>query len=434
MQFQYGLDQRVPFLKSLLLGLQWAAIVIASIVILGKVISVLHFSDPAALTIYLQKLLFISGVTLFCQIMWGHRLPIVPGPASVLLIGVIASQGFGMATIYSSIMIGGLLITILALSGLFRRLQKLFTSNVVAVVLLLIAFTLAPTIQGLMIDSKNGIQPLHNMGFSLSLIMLMFLCYRLLGGIWKSTLMIWAIIVGSLLYYLIFPAALADDLLSEAPWLNGFFEGMTLELSVQTGVLVSFMVCFIALSINDLGSIQAVSKMLDPTDPDKRVTRGIFFTGLANIASGFFGVIGSVNYSLSPGIMLSTDCASRFPLLPAAAILLGLAFSPALTGLIGSVPSVVIGAVLAYIMASQIAAGLIVAFKVEGGKAFPMDNGLVIGLSVLLGNMVAFLPSQVVQGIPHVIRPVIANGFVVGVISALVLDYVLINSRKPRKG
>lgn len=431
MQFEYGLDQRVPFLKSLLFGLQWAALMISFIIILGKVAAGPHFGDPFGQIIYLQKLLFLSAITLFCQIFWGHRLPLILGPSAVLLIGVVASQGFGLPTIYSSVMIGGLLITLLAVCGLFRYFQKLFTSNVVAVVLLLIAFTLAPTIQNLIIDSKSGTYLLHNMSFALGLIFLMFLFYRLLSGIWKSTLIIWALIAGSFFYFLIFPAGPGDDLFSDALWFSGFFQQMTLHLSIQPGVLISFIFCFIALSINDLGSIQAVNELLGPADIGRRITRGISVTGLANIASGFFGVMGPVNYSMSPGVIMSTRCASRFTLIPAAAITLILAFFPAATGFIGSVPSVVIGAVLAYVMTSQVAAGLIVAFRDVEREGFQFENGLVIGLSILLGTIVAFLPAQEISTLPPFLRPILGNGFVAGVVSALILEHIVVKRGTP---
>ncbi|HPA71560.1 MAG TPA: solute carrier family 23 protein, partial [Spirochaetota bacterium] len=90
---------------------------------------------------------------------------------------------------------------------------------------------------------------------------------------------------------------------------------------------------------------------------------GVMLTGLTNAASGILGVIGPVNYSLSLGVIASTGCASRFTLPPTAAMLLVLSFSPALIAFIGDVPSVVIGAVLLYIVCTQIAAGLVVAFE-----------------------------------------------------------------------
>jgi len=426
MQFEYGLDQRVPFLKSLLFGLQWAALIISCIIILGKVVGDLHFSDPLGRIIYLQKLLFLNAATLICQVLWGHRLPLIVGPSAVLLIGIIASQSFGLSAIYSSVMIGGLSITILAASGFLRYFQRLFTTNVVAVVLLLIAFTLTPTIRDLMTGSMSGINPLHSLIFAFALVFLMFFCHGLLREIWKSTLIIWVMIVGSLLYYLVFPAGQAEDLFSGVPWVTNFFQEMTLHVTIHPGVLLSFVFCFMALTINDISSIQAVMELIEPKDMEDRMTRGISFTGLANIACGFFGVIGPVNYSLSPGVMMSTKCASRFTLLPAAAIMAILAFFPAATGFIANVPAVVVGAVLAYVLTSQIAAGLFIAFRDAEGGGFRFENGLIIGLSILLGTMIAFLPDQILSTLPSLLRPVLGNGFVVGVVSALALEHVVL--------
>lgn len=422
---EYGLDQRVPFFKSLLFGLQWAAVLISSIIILGKVVGVFHFNDALNQTVYLQKLLFLSAVMLVCQVFWGHRLPVVPGPAAVLLIGVMVSRGYDMPTIYSCVLIGGIVIAVLAASGLFRYIQKLFTANVVAAVLLLIAFTLAPTIQQLILDRQNGVEPLWNLCFALTFIVLMFFFFDLLTGILKSTLIIWGMVLGSILYPIIFPQYEPVGSVSTLPFFGGILRQMLPRLNIEAGVFISFMVCYVALCVNDLGSIQAVNEFLDTTDREKRITRGMFLTGIGNIASGFFGVIGPVNYSLSTGVISSSGCASRFTLLPSGLIMLVLSFFPLAIGVIGRIPSVVIGAVLAYVMTSQIAAGLAVLFKNAEGQGLKFENGLVIGLSMLLGTAVSFLPKEVIQTFPPVLRPTLGNGFVVGVVSALILEHII---------
>jgi xanthine/uracil permease len=110
---------------------------------------------------------------------------------------------------------------------------------------------------------------------------------------------------------------------------------MLLPFSIQPGVLISFLFCYIALAINDLGAIQAVNEMLQTTDMDRRIAKGISVTGLANTASGLLGVIGPVDYTITPGIIAATRCASRFTLVPTALIMLVLAFLPSAIGFIG---------------------------------------------------------------------------------------------------
>ncbi|MGI6227569.1 MAG: xanthine permease, partial [Peptococcales bacterium] len=84
--FKYQLDEIPSWRDLLLLGLQWLVITIPTIIIIGKVVAGLHFNDSWEQTIYLQKLFFVTAITLLAQIYWGHGLPLIVGPASVLLV------------------------------------------------------------------------------------------------------------------------------------------------------------------------------------------------------------------------------------------------------------------------------------------------------------------------------------------------------------
>ncbi len=429
MQLQYGLDEKVPFIKNILFGMQWAVLLISTIIILGKVVGLIHYPDQFSQILYLRKLLIVSSVTLFIQIFLGHRLPLIPGPSAVLLIGILASASFPVSVIYTSIMTGGLIVVVLSISGLLRHVNRFFTANVISVVLILIAFTMTPAIMDLIIDKKGGVNPSYNMLFAILMIFIMFVFHRILNGIWKSTIVIWSVVLGSILYFFILQAKQPVSPY-DGPWLDSFLYNMNTDLSFHPGVMISFLFCFIALLINDLGSIQSVNEILEVKDREGRVKRGVFITGLANIFAGFMGVIGPVNFSISPGIILSTGCASRFTLIPAAVIMFILAFLPRVTGAMGSIPPVVIGAVLTYLMAIQIASGLLVAFKDAEGKGFGMENGMVIGISIFLGTVVTFLPDNVSETISPVLRPVLANGFVAGVTSAVLMEQILVKKGK----
>jgi hypothetical protein len=49
--------------------------------------------------------------------------------------------------------------------------------------------------------------------------------------------------------------------------------------------------------------------------------------------------------------------------------------------------------------------------------------------ALLLGTVIAFLPTAVVQEIPALSRPIPGNGFVVGVAAALALEHVVFRGR-----
>jgi xanthine/uracil permease len=130
MNLKYGLEGRPPFKENLVYGLQWLAVTIPAVIILGKVLGGMQGSIEAEL-LYMQKLFAVMAVSLLLQIKWGHRLPLVIGPATVLLIGILAAQDSSPAAIYSSILICGLVLTFLAASGLFAYLRRFFTPSVV---------------------------------------------------------------------------------------------------------------------------------------------------------------------------------------------------------------------------------------------------------------------------------------------------------------
>lgn len=423
MHFKYGLDERPPFSETVLYGLQWFAVTIPIIIVIGKITGAFHFTAIGDQMVYLQKLTFVMAVALLAQVVLGHRMPLIIGPSSILLVGIIASAGYQANTIYTSILCGGLILAVASVTGLLGHLKKLFSPRVVAVVLILIAFTLAPTILNLITSGLVTAGPLAHILFSLALLFCMFVAHRFITGIWKSTLIIWAMMTGSLFWFLIFPETFRMEQIEYASPVSGFFRHMTSRLSFDPGVMISFMVCFLALFVNDLGSIQSMNELLKPANPAGRINRGILITGLSNILSGFLGVIGPVNFSLSPGVIAASGCASRVSMFPTAVLLLLLSFSPFLIGFIAGVPSVVIGTILIYILSSQIAAGLMVAF--ESIREFQLKDGLVIGLPLMLGTIIAFLPVDILHSFPSVIRPVLGNGFVVGITAAMMMDHLI---------
>lgn len=421
MEFRYGLDERPPLSHTLLYGLQWFAITIPTVVVIGKITGELHFSAISDQMVYLQKSMFVMAVALFAQLMLGHRMPLIVGPSSILLIGIIAGAGHRAESIYTAILFGGFLPALAGATGLLDRLKRLFSPRIVAVVLILIAFTLAPTIMNLITSRSVQGGSLSHLLFTLILALSLFAAYRFLPGIWRSTLIIWTMMAGSLAWFLMFPETFNTGRFSEVHLAAGFFKHMTLRLSFDPGIMVSFLFCFLALLINDLSSIQTMNELLKPADAGRRINHGILITGLSNVLSGFFGVIGPVNFSLSPGVIAATGCASRIAMIPAAVLLLLLSFSPAVIVFIASVPSIVIGTVLIYILTSQIAAGLMTAF--ESIREFRIADGMILGLPLLLATIIAYLPADFLSGLPPFLQPVLGNGFVVGVTAALVMEH-----------
>ncbi len=398
---KYGLDDKPAPAAFLLYGLQWWVVSLPCVVIMGVVVSRLHFSDPGSQVFYLQKLFGLTGLATLAQVLLGHRLPLVVGPAAILLVGITASIASGILALYTSIMIGGAALALVAGLGLLSRLRTFFTPRVVSVILLLVAISLSPTI--LTMTLETGSAPAFHLAFTLGLVLLMVVANQVLPGVWKSMTVLFGLAGGSLIYFLALGWPEAAGYAAPAGPVSIFLPGLDFE----AGTIAAFLICMVALTINELGSIESIGQILKVGDIKGRVRRGVLVCGLANLASGAAGVIGPVSFSLSAGLISATRCAARLTMVPAAIGLVLCAFSPELVLVFSHIPGAVMGALLLYLMASQLASGL--GLLVSGRCVSDFTEGLTVGLPVMVTLLIAFSPPQVFAGVPQLIRPVVAT-------------------------
>lgn len=417
MKLKYNIDDKLPVGQLLIYAVQWFILAVA-------VISTSVFvaqGSPAERLFYAQKLFAVIGVAGVVQVLWGHRMPLVVGPASVLLVGVLSSLGAGapVGAIYTSIAIGGLLILLLSFGGLMNKVRKLFTPRIVVVILMLIAFTLAPVIKGLVFPERATAEE-HLFGLIFTLVGCagMVILNRTLTGVAKSLVVPIALIVGSVAYYALFP-------MQQGVASTGILGGQIFnDFSFDWSLLVAFVICYIALLINDIGSIESLGAMLGTEDMGGRLKRGVRVTGLMNIVAGSMGVLGPVNYSMSPGVIASTGCASRWALLPATLLLVVCALFPDVIFVLTSIPNPVIGVILLFLMGTQLSAGFEMAYSTNSIGTF--SGAMTISLPIMIALLFQLMPRGIV---PSVIEPLVGNGFAMGVIAVLVMEH-LINRNK----
>lgn len=419
---KYNIEDKPTLAATILYGLQWWVVALPSIVILGLVISKLHFgNDVEAQAFYMQKLFFIVGVSLLVQVFFGHKLPLVAGPASILLIGILASISVSVSAIYTAIAIGGLFITLIAVSGLLRYAQKIFTARVIIVTILLIPITLGPTIIKLIFGNTQHTG--FNLAFSLLLVIALLLGNKWLSGVWKSTTLISGIVIGTLLFYLLNELPVPTATLAITTHASAASAALLIVPEFDPGVIFSFLFCALVLIINEISSIQAVGQMTDAPNMKKRNMRGVAIIGISNMVAGLTGVIGPIDYSMSPGIISATGCASRFPFIPAAILLLACALFPILTSWLLMIPNIVLGVILIYVMLSQFGAGL--QMMVQQKAVVHFNDGAVIGLSMMIALLISFAPAHALEQIPSILRPILGNGFMMGIITVLVMEHLV---------
>lgn len=421
MNLKYGIDSRPPVGQLLLYGLQWFVLAVA-VVVSSLFIAV---GSPAERVLYAQKVFALMGAATIIQALWGHRMPIVVGPAAVLLVSIItalASQGDVVNTnkIYTSVLVGGVAVTALGAARVLSHLQRVFTPRIVVVILMLIAVTLSPTIKNLIFPAGEEARHSFGLWFTILGVPAMVVAANRLRGVLKSIIIPLSLIVGCLIYYAIyggFGDVFARYSESEGPILIP-------QLEFDGSMILAFLLCYVALLINDIGSIQALGGMLSTPDTDRRCGRGVVITGLMNIVAGGMGVIGPVNYSMSPGVIATSSCASRYAIIPAGVGLIVCAFLPSLIAVMSAIPNTIIGVILLYLMGTQLAAAFNMMTASQSAVSF--DDALIIGLPIMVALLFGAVPMDV---IPSIVRPILGNGFVMGVVVVMLLEHLLLKKR-----
>ncbi len=417
MKLKYNVEDRLPASQLILYSVQWFVLAVAVVVTSVFVAE----GTPADKLFYAQKMFAVMGIAGLVQIIWGHRLPLVVGPAAVLLVGVLSAKGAESNAIYSSIAIGGVLISLMTIGGMMRYVQRLFTPRIIVVILMLIAFTLTPTIANKLVFAPHAThdQNIFGLIFAIVGVVGMVVLNRKLRGVAKSLVIPIALVVGSVAYYAMF--ALPEKTASAAS-----MEGLVIsDVTIDWSLIIAFVICYVALLINDIGSIESLGAMLGSDNMDKRMKRGVRVTGAMNIVAGAMGVLGPVNYSMSPGVIASTGCAARRALIPATVMLALCALSPDLVWVLTSIPNPVIGVILLFLMGTQLAASFEMLQSSKSAETFA--DALTLGLPLMVAMLFQMMPAGIA---PAVMQPLLGNGFAMGVVTVIIMEHVINRAKR----
>ena len=417
MKLKYNVDDRMPVGQLAIYAVQWFVLCIA---VVATSVFVAQ-GTPEERLFFSQKLFAVMGIAGVVQVLWGHKLPLVVGPAAVLLVGVLSSLAAGAdtAAIYSSIAVGGAMVAMLTFGGLMSLVQRIFTPRIVVVILMLIAVTLAPTITKLVFPpAASHTEHIFGLIFAIVGVLVMVVLNRNLKGVAKSLVIPIALIVGSIIYFSIF------DVPQRTATAASFDKLFIPSFSFDWGLIIAFVICYIALAINDIGSMNSLGGMLGIKDMERRTKRGMRITGVMNVMAGALGVLGPVNYSMSPGVIASTGCASRYALVPASLMLLISALFPDVIWVLTAIPSPVIGVILLFLMGTQLAASFEMMYSTRSATTF--GDALTLGLPLMVAMLFQLMPKGIA---PDVIQPLVGNGFAMGVVAVILLEHVINRSK-----
>jgi uracil permease len=368
-----------------------------------------------------------TGFVMVLQTLAGHRYPLLDGPASALLLSFIVLAPHGVPAIQGGMMMGGAFLIILSAFGLLRHLEPLFTDNVIGVILILIAITLTPYLAPMVVGAHGGVSRAEPLVVQVSVLVILSIALfsHWLPGFPKTISLFLGIVLGTLV--LLGMGRLDFSAVSHAPWFSLPGSLFPSPPSFSVPACITFLFAYVAVIINAIGSMYSIGEIVGKEDMTGRVRRGIFVTGAAGLISGLIGVIGTVSYAISPGMVLITRVGSRFTVTVCGALIFGLAFFQKLLALLSSVPASVVGAAMVTGMAAQVGAGISVLTRT--GQGLEGRDYLVIGIPMLLGGIASVLPGESFQNFPTALHALVQNGLVVGIVFVLLLEHVILPRR-----
>jgi uracil-xanthine permease len=490
----YGLDDRPPVLRAIVLGLQHVLTMFGSTVAVPLIFGPVLWPIPEGLSeelagqltqaqltntaLLISSVMLCSGVATLLQSTWGSRLPIIQGvsfsflaaffaiiasvhdgspidwstattpeQSAVLVSQWEANGAAGMQTIAGAILLGGILEAAIGFTGLMGQIRKALSPVVVGPVIMLIGLALYQF--GAPVAASNW----YVSGLTIVLIFLFSLVLSHKVRLLRLFPMLSAIvIVVSLCWWLgrsgTFQPGDAGyvDLAAfeHAEWFrvgSVFFPWGLPKFG--TAALVAVLAGYLASMIESFGDYHACKNIAGGGDPtSEEISRGIGMEGIGCALTGVFGGFSSTSYSENIGLVGLTKVASRYVVQIGAVILILLGLFGKFGALAAAIPKPVVGGLYCALF------GLIAAVGVKQfAKAdLHSDRNLLIGgFALFMGLSVPFYFSDfsvgkadlaAVERLPEAVRNVIislcSTGMAVAAVLGILLDNIVPGTREER--
>lgn len=418
-------------MKNVVLGLQWMLFIIAAAIAVPISISDLFMLDQQQTLILMQNTIFVLGIAGAIQGFFGHKMPISESPAglwwSVLTIysgyiGVSYATNVEILQVFSAgMMFSGILFIVFSVTGLIEKISKLFTSTVTFIYLVLLSLQLSGTfikgITGVTLKS----QEIDVVVAVLSVVVIVITFY--LGSVkipWvKQFSVIISIAIGWILFAIFGKAdpVLATNKIINLPKPLGF--GMPkADLGMGT---TAFFITFL-LIMNMLASINIMSNIVgrDEKDSAKDYRKTGLISGINQILGGGFNTVGTVPVSSSAGFVAQIGEKSIKPFILGCIFVSLVSLFPKFMNLMAALPTA-IGYSVTFVLFSKMIAMALFELK----KVIDEDSSyIIIGVSLLVGVGVLFLPPSAMKNIPSIISSFIGNGLIIGSLLGIVLEQI----------
>lgn len=420
----YGVDEVPPRFFLVVLGIEHAALLIASLVatiFFGRAIG----AGSSQIEALVNVGLIAGGIASILQATtrWGlgsgyfclHTSSFIYFQSSVL-----AANTGGLSLVFGMTALSGFVEA--ALSRIMPRLRSLFPPEVSGLVVATVGVSLAPYA----IRSLVGIGGEHLVSMPAEAAVGLITLGLIVGiNVWsKSVFRLYSILIGIVVGYAlsfalgIVPAEHLKNIRS-VPFLALPHLGHP-GFSFDISFLVPFMIAALCASLKLTGDIVSCQKINDAEWKRvdmKSVARGLVADGLGTSIAGLLGGTGLASSSSNIGMAYASGATSRYLGYSTGLMFIALAFLPRISAVLTFMPKPVTGAIVMYSSCFMIVTGwsIIMTRMLDARKTF------VIGLSLIMGMSVDAVP-ELYSGIPLALKPVFGSSLALSTITAVLLN------------
>ncbi len=421
--------------KSIVYAFQWLSFSIGFMLLVPIIIGPPLGLNTQQMASLLQRVFFFTGIASLLTVFFGHRLPLVEGPSNVwvaLFVGfgtTAAATGMPLellrTNLETAMIIAGVVVALFGVTKLVSKAMFLFTPVVTGSVLVLVALQLS----GGYIKSALGVgfqnQPFSWVATIISIIIISVVVLISLKAppFFRS----FAVIIGVLLGWAMF-SVMGLTNFSTLQNVKPFSLPTLFDWGAPTfdlGVTISCVVVGLILTANVVASIIAVNRVSKTELDEKSFNKGVIFNGVANVLAGGGATVGSVSFATSAGLVSITGVASRIPFILFSGLLIIMGFIPAIGTVMATIPAPVGNAVALAAMCT------LFSFGVKDYTKLTFDNrdSFILGLSIMVGVGVMFLPATAVNALPKWLSYIVGNGLISGMLTCILLEHVLLSKR-----
>ena len=386
---RYQPDESPPVPIAAGLGLQFAILIIARIVVVPVVIVRAAGGSDADLSWILFAAIAICGLTTIVQALrigrFGSGYVAVMGTSlAVVGVGVTAVAEGGLSLLATLVLVASLVP--LALSFRLTLFRKILTPTVSGTVIMLIPATLMPSAFGLLTDVPAGTPALA--APLCAIVALLVIIVATLKG--AAGVRLWSPVIGVVAGCLVaLHFGLYDvDAVIGASWI-GFpatdWPGLNLDFGpVFWALLPAFVLVALIESVQTISNAVAVQRVSwrRPRAVDFRAVQGAVATaGIGNLLCGIAGTVPNTLLSTSVAVTGLTGAAARRVGIAAGAVFVAMAFLPKVLAAVLAIPGPVVSAYLVVLMATLFVLGM--QMVVQGGIDY--RKGLIAGVAFWAG-------------------------------------------------